>query len=373
MPSIREHVHNYCAYTLTLANDVWIRARNFAGTDYINMFKVNEDDEIETGAKLITGSIEAVEDAGAVTVFDMPVSVNPAVGAEMSATLKIDGDNILTIGAEADSAGGIQNPKVVAHCGLNLKEITTPIAKADYGAVYTKTDNNLYFQNGAGVENEISLIGNHYAEMYLNDNSNATVIETANTPIALRQFTVGSLDGWTFNVGSTGVIASYQLGTGGAGYTRINDVAHGLANGDIITVRGSTVAGYNGIHTISSVSADYFDIDETFSVDGGASDWDEGSHLIASVGSAGEYAMSWDISASESGGAGSHVKIVVYVNTTADPKGIARRKCANNDQRCASGQSLLTIADGDKVYTTIESTGTNDITAQYGNITLRRR
>jgi len=41
---------------------------------------------------------------------------------------------------------------------LTLKERTTPVADADYGKVYTKSDNKLYFQDGAGVEHEISLV-----------------------------------------------------------------------------------------------------------------------------------------------------------------------------------------------------------------------
>ena len=41
---------------------------------------------------------------------------------------------------------------------LNLKETTTPSADANYGKVYTKSDNKLYFQDGAGNEHEIALV-----------------------------------------------------------------------------------------------------------------------------------------------------------------------------------------------------------------------
>jgi hypothetical protein len=33
-----------------------------------------------------------------------------------------------------------------------MKETTTPTARANYGAIYTKSDKELYFQDGAGVE-----------------------------------------------------------------------------------------------------------------------------------------------------------------------------------------------------------------------------
>ena len=39
---------------------------------------------------------------------------------------------------------------------LCIKEITTPTADTDYGKVYTKDDNKLYFQDGAGTEHEIA-------------------------------------------------------------------------------------------------------------------------------------------------------------------------------------------------------------------------
>lgn len=41
---------------------------------------------------------------------------------------------------------------------IKLKETTTPSATANYGRIYTKNDNKLYFQDGAGAEHEISLV-----------------------------------------------------------------------------------------------------------------------------------------------------------------------------------------------------------------------
>jgi hypothetical protein len=37
-----------------------------------------------------------------------------------------------------------------------LKETTTPTADTNYGKVYTKSDNKLYFQDGAGTEHELA-------------------------------------------------------------------------------------------------------------------------------------------------------------------------------------------------------------------------
>ena len=41
---------------------------------------------------------------------------------------------------------------------LTIKETATPTADADYGKVYCKNDNKIYFQDGAGVEHEIALV-----------------------------------------------------------------------------------------------------------------------------------------------------------------------------------------------------------------------
>ena len=40
---------------------------------------------------------------------------------------------------------------------LYLHECTTPTAKSDYGAIYAKSDNKLYFQDGAGVEHTVTI------------------------------------------------------------------------------------------------------------------------------------------------------------------------------------------------------------------------
>jgi len=50
--------------------------------------------------------------------------------------------------------GGIMARKDV----LKLKERTTPPAETDYGKIYTKNDNKLYFQDGAGVEHEVAFV-----------------------------------------------------------------------------------------------------------------------------------------------------------------------------------------------------------------------
>ena len=252
-----------------------------------------------------------------------------------------------------------------------VPEITTPTAIENFGSFYTKTDNKPYFQSGAGGEYEISAASTYYAEMYLNANSTATTISTASKPIALQLFTTGLVSGWTFDAGSEGPIASFATGTGGASFTRVNDEGHGLEDGDIITITGSTVAGQNGVFTVSSKATDYFDINFAWDSDGGAgAEWNQGSHLIAGTGAAGKYAVSFHTCTTVA--AADTLTLQVYINTTACTKCIGQRKMPNNDQGNLVGHSILTIADGDEVYLVITSTGTTDITSQYGNLSMHR-
>jgi len=73
---------------------------------------------------------------------------------------------------------------------LTIKEVSTPTAKTNSGQVYTKTDNNLYFQDGAGTEQVLLKGGKHSiwvpaASMYPNTTSGCAAlaqVELSNGP-----------------------------------------------------------------------------------------------------------------------------------------------------------------------------------------------
>lgn len=97
---------------LGIKNDLYIVGKDSSGALELNMFKTNTSNQIETGADLVLGTIEAEQDSGAITLFNMPVSAVTA-GTEMSSTFKIGGTNILKVYAEADGAGSVQNTKII--------------------------------------------------------------------------------------------------------------------------------------------------------------------------------------------------------------------------------------------------------------------
>jgi len=130
-----------------LANDKWLGGANFAGTSIVNWFKTNVDNEIAIGGTLVLGaSLEGPEDGGMITLADMPVSATPAALTEQSFTIKIDGDNIFSIGARADSAGGVDsafvknNGAVIMHRTV-VAAATYTLLRSDYylGVSYTAT------------------------------------------------------------------------------------------------------------------------------------------------------------------------------------------------------------------------------------------
>lgn len=84
-------------------------------------------------------------------------SATPLIYGEFdNAILAINGK--LSVGANSPITNlGTNNIQIEGGI-LALKEVTTPTADADYGKVYTKNDNKLYFQDGAGTEHEIAFV-----------------------------------------------------------------------------------------------------------------------------------------------------------------------------------------------------------------------
>ncbi len=97
---------------LSIANDNWVTALNNDDTGYVNMFKVNSNNQLELGTAINAGTFEFAPDSGFNTFADMAVTSDPAVGTVEGYSMKIDGNNILSLYSEADGSGGIQNEGV---------------------------------------------------------------------------------------------------------------------------------------------------------------------------------------------------------------------------------------------------------------------
>jgi hypothetical protein len=73
-----------------------------------------------------------------------------------NAMLRAKSGNDFTIFSETTKIAQFQNEN--SGCSLHLREMTTPTAVADFGAIYTKADNKLYFQDGAGTEYTVTMV-----------------------------------------------------------------------------------------------------------------------------------------------------------------------------------------------------------------------
>lgn len=283
-------------------------------------------------------------------------------GAGADASILYDGANLRVDPREVGSGS------LVVNSGIHLAEITTPTAVTNYGAFYTKSDNKPYFQDGAGTEHEIELV-NGYAEAYTYDNAVATVIETADTPIALRVSTAGLMDKFTFDAGSTGAITSYTDYSGTvAGTVLVTDVGHGLATDDIITIRGTT--NYNGVFQMTYVSADTFYIIDTWVADDGASDWDQPGHVIYNGADTEIFSVVGQVSVAPA--AACRLTWKLYVNATPQNKSTVEREFAVNDLDTTSTSCLVSLSTGDMVWLSVQSDSTNDITIKHGEFNAHR-
>ena len=115
------------AVVTTFSDDVIITDLASANTLVLTPTATGQVDTLET-TDLATADITVTGDWD----MDTTIITNLTV-ADVSDTLKISGAGV-----------------------LSLHETTTPTAMPDYGKVYTKSDNELYFQDGGGTEHTVT-------------------------------------------------------------------------------------------------------------------------------------------------------------------------------------------------------------------------
>ena len=209
-----------------------------------------------------------------------------------------------------------------------------------------------------------------YGEMYIYNNSTASVIYTANTPTALKEISSGLVSGFTFKAGhyfGMDSFADYSATVPGA-VSVYDMLTHGFSSGDIITISGTT--NYNGIFEVTVIDTHTFYITATWAGNDGASQCHRGASLTALAGSAGVYTSTWQMTTAPAGACDLLFK--ANLNTTPQNKSSAGRDMAINDKDNNSSTSLITIADGDVLWLSVESDSTDNITNVYGNFNLER-
>ncbi len=126
------------ASVLSIANNAWISALNSSGNAFVNLFKLNANNQIEMGAPLNVSNFQFAPDSGFNTFVDMPVTNASPLDSIQGYVMKIDGDNILSVFSQADGLGGIKNRRV----GINT---STPLFDLDVNGTINASD---FYQNG---------------------------------------------------------------------------------------------------------------------------------------------------------------------------------------------------------------------------------
>ena len=255
---------------------------------------------------------------------------------------------------------------------LHMTETTTPTAIADYGAIYPKADNNLYFQDGAGTEKLIETGSSDYGEMGNIYGSSATeALGDTNLHAMYHANITGSAphlnSGFSFVAGKAGPIASSNTDAGST--VTFTDVAHGLLVGDIITLNTMSDASYDGVYEVQSKTDDTFTINETNTTASETGTWQMGSYLL--IATAGQYRGVWNASFSQSLNNTQTSVISPYVNTTQSTKAVAARLLANNtDVGSIGGNGLMNFSAGDRIWFGVTTTAAQTLTFTIRNVTI---
>jgi hypothetical protein len=202
-----------------------------------------------------------------------------------------------------------------------FKETTTPTPLADFGAIYTKSNNELFFQSGDGVEH--LLHGDAFSNIWFHSTSDVDVtIATQDIYTLIDSFTVvgheddllnvvgntttntltlSSMAGGEYEVSYHGSITAaggqdkemtFAMGItlatpkditdvtdNGVSPIVVTSVAHGLEDGDMVEIVGVLVnTNTNGSFIVDNKTNDTFEIvDLDGSATTGNGDYDEGT------------------------------------------------------------------------------------------------
>lgn len=227
------------------------------------------------------------------------------------------------------------------------------------------------------IENIIA--GKNLAEMYLFQNTTATVVDTADVwhMLSLTEITAGDLDGWTYEDGTRGDdITAYATSDAGARTKVTTTAAHNLAVGDFISITGTT--NYNELYKVMEVvDANNFTINKAWDTnDDATGTYNRGGTLTAGAYAAGGYKVSWGVTLTPA--VNNHIFTGGYcVNGVPCEKCRARDKLGTAADYSPQGQDSFRIgtpiAVGDKVQFVFKNVGADgNFTVRHGNLNLCR-
>ena len=216
------------------------------------------------------------------------------------------------------------------------------------------------------IGKNVNILGTNHASMYLNNVGSVFAIGE-NIPTALRLWSSGTLNNWTFSAGTNGTISAFA--DAGGGEVTVTDTAHGLLTGDYITIKGTT--NYNGVFQITKVDNNSFKITDTWVANDATGTWNQGSYLQAGAGAEGTYNLLWLMRCTELAGV-EDVTFIPYKNTTQIAEAIDANLFAAAGNEMVGGGAFVTIVAGDRLWLSAQATGAVSLVYQYGVLKLNR-
>ncbi len=267
-------------------------------------------------------------------------------------------------------AKNVGDPILEGQTSILLAETTTPSAVTNFAQIYTKTDNRIYFQDGAGVEHEVVEVDVEHGEFFVKGNATLTTITDANKGVAMELGAGDHLKDFTFVAGANGVITDTA---NNGGLLRITDVAHGLVTGDIVSINGLATAAQNDVTVITRIDDDTFDCqDITFVTIDETGTWQMGAYLLTPTGGAGDYRIMF-ASSVLSASANKTYTIQAMVGTVADDGLFAEVRLSSSDVSGLAFGGIHTLAVADRLWVCVNglTDGTN-ITLKHFNLSINR-
>lgn len=215
-----------------------------------------------------------------------------------------------------------------------------------------------------------------YGEMYFDDNSTETVIDTADvTHLFAGVMSAGANLHFDFVTGTSGTdITAMATYDSGASTLITTTAVHNLVAGQYISITGTT--NYNELYKVlSAPSTTTFEINKAWDTnDDATGTYTRGDALIANGNSAGDYSGDHYISSVAS--ANNNVFLTYTVaNGVKCPKCIVKRNYAvGADYGTVAGHALATnLVAGTTIQYGVENVGaTGNITVEFGNLRVVR-
>lgn len=243
------------ASAMTIANGSWITAVDSTGSGYVNMFKVNANNEIQVGAAMnVDGGIVLPTNGGQLTLVDMPIDATASSGTAQSYSFRVGSTNALTVYGQADGAGNSQNLRVAVGSSISPQytldvggDINTStmyrVAGVQIASTNLSDGSNLAKLNGTQTFTGANTLQNTSTTAFRIQNTGGSttlfVADTTNSRIAVGPAAVAANAVLTVGTNTTTAAGGIYFGTDTALY---RSAANTLTTPGALTVVGALQA-----------------------------------------------------------------------------------------------------------------------------------